>query len=264
MLYRVDLNAGELPALVSAFMETYEVVAPVKRGRSYAFQVIESFERDRARLSHDHRVAQEVLPAAERDAAGIRRVRQPGDGLRGRDHAPRHLRRARVRHQRAQPAGPGVQGRPLPGPLLRARAAAPRSSVGDELHCPPRTCFCHLWDADEARLRLRPVPAGHRRRVPRQHLERRGGEHPGGGLRPARGDGPRTASSFRHATQAPPGARFDPDIPDIQDVAMLTDAFHKDAVLGRAGRHGAFPARRAPAVCPTCFCFDIAGPCLRP
>ena len=43
MLYRV-IDAGELPALVSAFMETYEVVAPVKRGRSYAFQAIESFD----------------------------------------------------------------------------------------------------------------------------------------------------------------------------------------------------------------------------
>ena len=31
MLYRV-IDAGELPALVSAFMESYEVVAPVKRG----------------------------------------------------------------------------------------------------------------------------------------------------------------------------------------------------------------------------------------
>ena len=41
MLYRV-IDAAELPSLVSAFMETYEVVAPVKRDQGYAFETIES------------------------------------------------------------------------------------------------------------------------------------------------------------------------------------------------------------------------------
>ena len=41
MLYRV-IDAVELPALVSAFMESYEVVAPVKRGGSHVFEVIQS------------------------------------------------------------------------------------------------------------------------------------------------------------------------------------------------------------------------------
>ena len=41
MLYRV-IDATELPALVEAFMESYEVVAPVKRDRGYAFEAIES------------------------------------------------------------------------------------------------------------------------------------------------------------------------------------------------------------------------------
>ena len=43
MLYRV-IDAAELPLLVSAFMEHYEVVAPVKRGRSFVFDAIEKPE----------------------------------------------------------------------------------------------------------------------------------------------------------------------------------------------------------------------------
>ena len=41
MLYRV-FDAAELPALVSAFMDGYEVVAPVKRGAHYSFEAISS------------------------------------------------------------------------------------------------------------------------------------------------------------------------------------------------------------------------------
>ena len=43
MLYRV-IDASELPSLVSAFMESYEVVAPVKRDRSYVFEAVESYD----------------------------------------------------------------------------------------------------------------------------------------------------------------------------------------------------------------------------
>ena len=41
MLYRV-IDATELPSLIQAFMDSYEVVAPVKRGRGYVFDAIES------------------------------------------------------------------------------------------------------------------------------------------------------------------------------------------------------------------------------
>ena len=43
MLYRV-IDASELPSLVSAFLETYEVIAPVKSGMSHAYSTVESFE----------------------------------------------------------------------------------------------------------------------------------------------------------------------------------------------------------------------------
>ena len=44
MLYRV-IEASEVPALIEAFMESYEVVAPVKKGDVYTFDVIESPEQ---------------------------------------------------------------------------------------------------------------------------------------------------------------------------------------------------------------------------
>ena len=54
MLYRV-IEASELPALVEAFMETHEVVAPVKKGDVYAFDVISS--PDEIELNYDQTVA---------------------------------------------------------------------------------------------------------------------------------------------------------------------------------------------------------------
>ena len=43
MLYRV-IDETEMPALVAAFMERYEVVAPVKRGNKYVFSAVDSFD----------------------------------------------------------------------------------------------------------------------------------------------------------------------------------------------------------------------------
>ena len=43
MLYRV-IDETEAPALVAAFMERYEVVAPVKRGNKYVFSAVDSFD----------------------------------------------------------------------------------------------------------------------------------------------------------------------------------------------------------------------------
>ena len=43
MLYRV-IDETEAPALVAAFMERYEVVAPVKRGDKYVFSAVDSFD----------------------------------------------------------------------------------------------------------------------------------------------------------------------------------------------------------------------------
>lgn len=65
MLYRV-IDATELPSLVSAFMQTYEVVAPVKRDLGYVFDTITS--PDEVELSYDTTIASPkkyVLPPEE-------------------------------------------------------------------------------------------------------------------------------------------------------------------------------------------------------
>ena len=60
---------------------------------------------------------------------------------------------------------------------------------------------------------------------------------------------------FRHATRRRQEA-FNGDIPDIQDVAMLMDAFHKDPYWEELGGR-CLACTACSAVCPTCFCFDI-------
>ena len=77
MLYRV-FDAAELPALVSAFMDSYEVVAPVKRGAHYSFEAISSPEE--MDLAYDTTLAspKRYFLAAARDAYALRRRQQRG------------------------------------------------------------------------------------------------------------------------------------------------------------------------------------------
>ena len=136
MLYRV-IDAAELPSLVSAFMETYEVVAPVKRDQGYAFETIES----------------------------------PDD----------------------------------------IELAYPTTMASPKKYfLPPEET---LMSFDEDRI------------------------------------------EFRHATRRRQEA-FNDAIPDIQDVAMLMDAFHKDPFWEELGGR-CLSCTACSAVCPTCFCFDI-------
>ena len=65
MLYRV-IDETEAPALVAAFMERYEVVAPVKRGDKYVFSAVDSF--DEIALDYPTTIASPkkyLLPAKE-------------------------------------------------------------------------------------------------------------------------------------------------------------------------------------------------------
>ena len=65
MLYRV-IDRDDLPSLVAAFMERYEVIAPVKRGAGYVFSPVGSF--DEICIDYPSTLAEEVPPAAHRDA----------------------------------------------------------------------------------------------------------------------------------------------------------------------------------------------------
>ena len=244
MLYRV-IDAGELPALVSAFMETYEVVAPVKRGRSYAFQAIESF--DEIELDYPTTIVSPkkyFLPPKETllefDACG----NQVTDFAA--EITPRVIFGAHACDINALNRLDLVfkDGR-YPDPYYVARRGA--TLVVGVSCLPTETCFCHLWGSDEARygydLFLQDI--GGKYLVSISSVE-------AANILEAACD-PRVATDedrieFRHATRRRQAA-FNPDIPDIQEVAMLTDAFHKDPFWDELGER-CLSCTACSAVCP--------------
>lgn len=81
MLYRV-IDETEMPALVAAFMERYEVVAPVKRGNKYVFSAVDSF--DDIALDYPTTIAspKKYLLPGQRDPLRVRCRAKRGDRLR--------------------------------------------------------------------------------------------------------------------------------------------------------------------------------------
>ncbi len=251
MLYRV-IDAAELPALVSAFMETYEVVAPVKRDRGYVFEAIESF--DDIELGYDTTVSSPkkyFLPPTETLFPFDARSNEVADF--SAEITPRVIFGAHACDINALNRLDLVfkEGR-YPDPYYVARRNA-TLIVG--LSCTPRdTCFCQLWGSDEARfgydLFLQDI--GDKYLVSISSVE-------AANILEAACN-PRVATDedrieFRHAARRRQEA-FNGDIPDIQDVAMLMDAFHKDPYWEELGGR-CLSCTACSAVCPTCFCFDI-------
>lgn len=251
MLYRV-IDAGELPALVAAFMESYEVVGPVARGASYVFEAIGS--PDDLALDYPTTVAspkkyflppREVLMRYDAAANGVEDYEET--------ITPRVIFGAHACDINAINRLDAVfrDGR-YPDPYYTARRNA-TLVVG--MSCTPsETCFCHLWDADEARygydLFLHDIGG--------KYLISISSVEAANILESA--CHPRVATDaerieFRHATRARQAA-FNPAIPEIQDVAMLMDAFHSDPFWDELGGR-CLSCTACSAVCPTCFCFDI-------
>lgn len=251
MLYRV-IDASELPSLVSAFMETYEVVAPVKHGRSYVFEAIQSF--DDIELSYDTTVSSPkkyFLPQKETLFPFDARTNEVADFAA--EITPRVIFGAHACDINALNRLDLVfkDGR-YPDPYYTARRNA-TLIIG--VSCMPSDrCFCHLWDSDEARFGydLFLQDLGDKYLVSMSSVEA------ASILESA--CNPRVATDedrieFRHATRRRQDA-FNGDIPDIQDVAMLMDAFHKDPYWEELGGR-CLSCTACSAVCPTCFCFDI-------
>lgn len=251
MLYRV-IDATEIPSLVSAFMETYEVVAPVKRDRSYVFEAIESY--DEIELGYDSTITSPkkyFLPPKETLFPFDTR----GNEVTGfaAEITPRVIFGAHACDINAINRLDLVfrDGR-YPDPYYVARRNA-TLIVG--VSCTPKdTCFCHLWGSDEARfgydLFLQSI--GDKYLVSISSVE-------AANILEAACN-PRVATDedriqFRHATRRRQEA-FNSAIPDIQDVAMLMDAFHKDPYWEELGGR-CLSCTACSAVCPTCFCFDI-------
>ena len=226
MLYRV-IDASELPSLVSAFMESYEVVAPVKRDRSYVFEAVESYHD--IELGYDTTVSSPkkyFLPPTETLCPFDARAEEVASFAA--EITPRVIFGAHACDINALNRLDLVfrDGR-YPDPYYVARRAA--TLVVGVSCMPTDTCFCHLWGADEARfgydLFLQDIGG--------KYLVSISSVEAANILEAA--CSPRVATDedrieFRHATRRRQEA-FNGDIPDIQDVAMLMDAFHKDPYL---------------------------------
>lgn len=251
MLYRV-IDSEELPALVSAFMQDFEVVAPVERDRGYVFDVIGS--PDEIELGYETTISSPkkyLLPPDETLLAFDARANGVKDFAA--EITPRVIFGAHACDINAINRLDLVfrDGR-YPDPYYTARRNA-TLVVG--LSCMPQsTCFCHLWDADEARfgydLFLQDIGG--------KYLVSIGSVEAANILEAA--CSPREATdeeriAFRHVTRKRQQS-FDDAIPDIQDVAMLMDAFHDDPFWDELGG-GCLSCTACSAVCPTCFCFDI-------
>lgn len=123
------------------------------------------------------------------------------------------------------------------------------------LSCMPQeNCFCHIVGADEARvgydLFLQDI--GEKYLVSISSVEAANILESACNPRVAT-DEERIA--FREATRRRQEA-FNKEIPDIQEIGMLMDAFHKDPFWDELGGR-CLSCTACSAVCPTCFCFDI-------
>ncbi len=251
MLYQV-IDRSELPALVSAFMESYEVVAPVKSGESYSFEVIESFDE----IVLDYPVTitslkKYFLPPREtlfKFDAQTNEVSDYEDVV-----TPRVIFGAHVCDINALDRLDCVfEDRRYPDPYYEAHKKA-TLVVG--ISCmPSKECFCHLLDSDEARtgydLFLQDI--GDRYLVSLGSVEAanilEASCHPRNAT-----DEDRIA--FRKATRTRQES-FNPDIPNIQEIPLLMDVFHSDEFWEELGGR-CLSCTACSAVCPTCYCFDI-------
>ncbi|MCI2242214.1 4Fe-4S dicluster domain-containing protein [Adlercreutzia faecimuris] len=251
MLYRV-IDAAELPALVDAFMERYEVIAPVRSGRSFAFEAVGSF--DDIVLDYPTTITSPkkyVLPPRETlfefDAA----ANEVADFVE--EVTPRVIFGVHACDINALNSLDLVfRDARYPDPYYAARRDA-TMVVG--ISCTPSEgCFCHLVDADEARtgydLFLQDIGG--------RYLVSIGSVEAANILEGA--CNPREATdedriAFRHATRRRQ-ASFNPDIPNIQEVPMLMDAFHSDPFWEELGGR-CLSCTACSSVCPTCYCFDI-------
>jgi len=251
VLYRV-IDAAELPLLVEAFMESHEVVAPVKQGAIYNFKAID--DPAMIELEYPMTVASPkkyFLPPKEtllEFDADQNEVTEYSVKV-----IPRVLFGVHACDINAINRLDEVfKNASYPDPYYVARRDA-TLIVG--ISCMPSTnCFCHLWDTEEARfgydLFLQDI--GGRYLVSISSVEAANILETACNPRVATDE---DRNAFRDATRRRQES-FNRNIPEIQEVAMLVDAFHKDPFWDELGGR-CLSCTACSAVCPTCYCFDI-------
>lgn len=251
MLYRV-MDKRELPKLVRAFMESYEVVAPVKRGKRYVFDKISS--PDEIELDYTQTASSPkryFMPPVETMMKFDAEMNLVDDYTE--EVTPRVVFGVHTCDINAlNRLDVALLGGKYVDPYFKARRDA-TLVVG--ISCTPNeNCFCHLWGADEAQfgydLFLHDI--GDKYLVSMSNVEATNILEAACEISEAT-DEDRIA--FRHATRRRQRS-VNPDIPDIQDVAMLMDVFHDDPFWDELGGR-CLSCSACASVCPTCFCFDI-------
>jgi ferredoxin len=250
MLYRV-IDAAELPALVDAFMQDYEVIAPVKNGNTYAFEPVHSFDEIELDYTQTlNSLKKYYLPPQET----LFEFTVEG-GVSEYDLAvpPRVLFGAHACDINAiNNLNLAFEDARYPDPYYEAHR---RASLIVGISCTPTdACFCHLLESDEVRsgydLFLQDI--GGRYLVSMGSVEAANVLESACTPREATDDDRR---AFRQRTRARQAA-FNADIPDIQEIPMLMDAFHSDAFWDELGAR-CLNCTACSSVCPTCYCFDI-------
>ena len=251
MLYRV-MDKRELPALVRAFMQSYEVVGPVKRGSGYVFDVINSPDEIELDYTQTASSAKKYLmPSTEtlmKFDANMNLVEDFTEQVTPRVIFGVHTCDINAMNR----LDVALIGGKYVDPYYQARREA---TIVVGISCVPNdTCFCHLWGADEAQfgydLFLHDI--GDKYLVSMSNVEATNILEAACELSEATDD---DRIAFRQATRIRQAA-FNKDIPDVQDVAMLMDVFHSDPFWEELGKK-CLSCSACASVCPTCFCFDI-------
>ena len=251
MLYRV-IDAVELPLLVRAFMDSYEVVAPVKSGRGYNFDVIKDpgeieLNYDTTTLSPKKYFLPNEETLFEFDAQN-NELRDYSSEITPRVIFGVHACDINAINRLDSVYKDG----PYPDPYYLARRQA---SIVVGVSCmPTEQCFCHLWGSEEARfgydLFLQNMGDSYLATVSSVEVANifEAACNP-------RVPTDEERMEFRRLTRKRQES-FNPDIPVVQEVAKLVDAFHRDPVLTKLGEK-CLSCGACSAVCPTCYCFDV-------
>ncbi len=251
MLYRV-FDKTELPGLIAAFMASYEVIGPVQSDSGVVFrpisapeEVVVSYETTQTSLKKYFLPQEEPLfsyNARTNDVTPFTTTPRPRLIFGAHPCDINALNRMDLVFK---------DGR-YPDPYYVARRS---STLIVGVSCmPTENCFCHLWGSDDSHFGfdLFLQDLGDRYLVSLSSAEAATIIESTCHLREADDEDRATLRQLTRARQA----AFNPDIPQVKEVALLMDAYHEDPFWDELGGK-CLSCEACASVCPTCFCFDI-------
>ena len=251
MLYRV-IDADRLSSLVRGFMNDYEVIAPVKKGQGYVFDIIQDpddveFDCTTTLVSPKRFFlpSHEVLmrfDAQENEVTDYDFEIKPRVLFGVHPCDINALNRLDLVYKDCA----------YPDPYYTKRR---ENTLIVGMGCMPGSaCFCNLCGTDEARMGTDMFL----QRIGNKYLVSLAGVEASSVLEAS--CDPKHATDedrqeFRRVTREREES-FNTDIPHVQEVAMMMDVFHRDDFWTEMGNR-CQSCSACSAVCPTCFCFDI-------